>query len=72
MGGRANERTDSEWKMFCNFEKKIFLPILYGIETLFVCDIVHQNESHCTSVVSSRYGSVSLLASSILLHTFEF
>jgi len=42
------------------------IPVLYGVEWLLICHIIHQNESHRTTVVGRRYRPIPLLSSSVL------
>ena len=45
-------------------------PIMDTAEGLLVCDIVHEDETHGSAVVSRRYRSISLLARRVLAKQF--
>ena len=47
-------------------------PIMDTAEGLFVCDIVHEDETHGSAVVRRRYCSISLLARRVLAKQFTF
>lgn len=47
---------------------KLNVPVLHGTKGLLVGDVIHQDEAHGATVVSSGDGPVALLACSIL-HT---
>ena len=47
-------------------------PIMDTAEGLFVCDIVHEDETHGSAVVRRRYRSISLLARRVLAKQFTF
>jgi len=46
----------------------IYEPVLDGVERLVIRDVVHENETHCTSVVRCCDCPVSLLTRRVLSH----
>lgn len=51
------------------YSSKEYLPVLDGVERVFVGDVIHQYEAHCTAIVRCRYRPVAFLAGSILDET---
>lgn len=47
--------------------KQSILPILYGIKGFFVRYVVHEYETHGSSVIGSRNGSIAFLSCRVLL-----
>lgn len=44
-------------------------PVLDGVEGLFIRDIIHQDETHCSSIISCCYRSIPLLSCCVLFYT---
>ena len=44
-----------------NKNSKHILPILDCLERLFICNVIHENKTHRTTVICSSYGPISLL-----------
>ena len=49
-----------------NHKSQFYLPVLHGIERLFIGYVVHEDETHGAPVISGCDRSVPLLASSVL------
>jgi hypothetical protein len=45
----------------------LYAPVLHAVKRLFISDVVHEDETHGTSVVGRRNRAVSLLACCVLI-----
>jgi len=65
-GKNCNKNDIRIYKFSSKWNIERHIPVLYCIKRLLVCNIIHQNKAHCTTVVCSSYCPIPLLSSSIL------